>query len=191
MRIAGQTFRLVLLIAVLAATLVSGASSAGDRADRLLAPETVCPGSNQVDAKDAVQMTAMACLVAYLRARAGLPFLRPSNVLDRAATLKVHRDLQCDEFSHTPCSAGFLTVFSQSGYIRGTAAFAVAENLAWAQGVRGSPRQIMRMWLHSPEHLRNLLSRRWRDFGLSVCTRVAFLGLRNVTLWANEFGARS
>jgi uncharacterized protein YkwD len=47
----------------------------------------------------------------------------------------------------------------------------------------------MSMWLNSPEHLRNLLSSDWRDFGLGVRSRVDLQGLHGVTLWANEFGA--
>ncbi len=184
--------RLVLAGVLLGGVLASGASGAGGRVDRLLAPPGVCTGAERRSAAAAriVQLRAMACLVAYVRSRAGLPSLRLVHDLDKAATLKVDADLRCGEFSHTPCGDSFLAVFSRSGYLRATSAYAVGENLAWAAGGRNSPREIMRLWLHSPPHLANLLSRTWRDFGLGFRAPVRFQGSRNAIVWATEFGKR-
>jgi uncharacterized protein YkwD len=181
--------RLVLVAAVLLAVLVPGAGAAGGSVDRLLAPPGRCAG-DRLRGAGAEQVQAMACLVDYARARAGLPSLRLRAALAGAALLKVDADLRCGQFSHTPCGMPFLSVFSRAGYLRGAEGYAVGENLAWATGTRTSPRQIMRLWLHSPPHLENLLSPRWRDFGLGVRARVPFLGARNATVWASEFGAR-
>jgi len=182
--------RLIVVALIAAAALAAGASAATDRADSLLAPSGVCRGGDRVLESIAVQMQAMSCLVEYARAHAGLPPLRLSLRLDQAAALKIDADLRCGRLSHTPCGASFLTAFSASGYIEGGGAFIVGENLALGQGWRRSPRQVMSMWLHSPEHLRNLLSRRWRDFGLGFRAGVDLDGLRGATIWANEFGAR-
>lgn len=176
---------LVLVGLLAAAVLAAAASGASDRVDRLLAPAGVCRGGDRALESVDVQLKAMSCLVGYVRARAGLPALRISPRLDHAATLKIRADLRCGQFSHTPCGASFLSVFSASGYIRDGGAFIVGENLALGH----SPREVMSLWLHSPEHLRNLLSRQWRDFGLGVRPRVDLQGFHGVTLWANEFGA--
>lgn len=173
-----------------AAALASSAGAATNRAEHLLAPPRACPGSTRSAAPPDVQLHAMACLVEYVRERAGLPLLRVSTVLDRAARLKIEADVRCAQFSHTPCGTGFLTVFSRSGYTGGASAFFVGENLAWSVGARATPRQVMSLWLHSPEHLRNLLTPQWREFGLGVRPRLDFLGIRGATLWANEFGVR-
>jgi len=179
---------IVVATAALAAALASSALASTDEAERLLAPPGSCPSSMSASAPTAVQLRAMACLVSYARVHAGLAPLQISTVLDRAAALKIDADVRCGQFSHTPCGAGFLSVFSRVGYTSGSSVFAVGENLAWAS--RGSPREVMNMWLHSPEHLSNLLSRKWREFGLGVRAGFDFLGVRDASLWANEFGAR-
>lgn len=131
----------------------------------------------------------MACLIAFARAREGVQPLRLSEKLDRVAALKVDADLACDEFSHTPCGSDFMTWFEAVGYGLGSSRYAVGENLAWGRGEDASPEQIMRMWLESPEHRQNLLSPRWREFGLGVRLQAAFLGSPGAAVWANEFGS--
>lgn len=178
---------LILVVAVAAAIAAGTARGAGDRASGLLAPPGACPGADRVLESTAASVQAMSCLVDYVRAHAGLPALRISSRLDHAAMLKIDADLRCGQFSHTPCGASFLTVFSLAGYLRGSGGFIVGENLALGR----SPRQVMSMWLHSPEHLRNLLSAQWHDFGLGMRSRVDLEGLRGMTIWVNEFGAHS
>ena len=183
--------RLILVGLVASAVLAAAANGATDGSAGLLAPSGTCPGGDLADAPTSDEMQAMSCLVDYVRAHAGLPALRSSTRLDHAAMLKIDADVRCGQFSHTPCGASFLTVFSAAGYITAGGAFAVGENLAFGQGWRGSPRQVMAMWLHSPEHLRNLLSTQWHDFGLGVRRRVDLQGVHGVTIWANEFGAHT
>jgi uncharacterized protein YkwD len=180
---------LALVAAAFAGTSASAANAAPKDVDVLLAPVHSCPASARVDLPVSAQVRAMGCLVAYVRARAGLPAMRVSRDLDRAATSKIESDLRCDEFTHTPCGVSFVKEYFRVGYAR-AATFVVGENLAWAAGPRTSPRDIMRMWLHSPGHLRNLLQPEWRDCGLAVRARVDFLGHSGVVLWASEFGAR-
>jgi uncharacterized protein YkwD len=191
LRVLRRALALLCLAATVSAALAAGATASTNRIDRLLAPVQVCPGSDRADRPRAVEMDAMACLVGYLRSRAGLPVLRLSGTLGRAASLKVDADLRCGEFSHTPCGSAFLSVFSEVGYARGSSSFAVGENLAWGGGQRGAPRRVMQVWLHSPEHLENLLSHQWREFGLGVSSGVDFLGYHGATIWANEFGSHA
>jgi len=185
-----KTLPIACLAVGLAAAAASGASGAAGQAARLLATKQACPAGYRHDAPLAVQVRAMACLVAFARARAGVQHLRPSAKLDRVAALKIDADLSCDDFSHTPCGSDFMKWFVAVGYERGSSRYAVAENLAWGRGEDASPQQIMRMWLHSPEHRRNLLSPRWHQFGLAVRLQTEFLGDPGVAIWANEFGSR-
>ena len=173
-----------------AAALAPVASASGRDVQRLLAPAAACPASMDATAPADVQVRAMACLVEYVRDQAGLPSLRVSRVLDRAAAMKIDADVRCAQFSHTPCGTSFLSVFSRSGYTASHTAFAVGENLAWTPTRIASPRDVMNLWLHSPEHLRNLLSPEWQEFGLGVRAGFDFLGVHGASLWANEFGAR-
>ncbi|HZT15024.1 MAG TPA: CAP domain-containing protein [Gaiellaceae bacterium] len=174
----------------LAAALAPVAAASRSDVERLLAPPAACPSSTDATAPADVQVRAMACLVEYARDQAGLPSLRVSRVLDRAAAMKIDADVRCGQFSHTPCGSSFMSVFSRSGYTASATAYAVGENLAWSPTRMASPREVMNLWLHSPEHLRNLLSPQWREFGLGLRMGFDFLGVHGASLWANEFGAR-
>jgi uncharacterized protein YkwD len=171
------------------AVSTSTAKGAGGRIDGLLASRSACPTGYLHDAPVSVQLGAMVCLIQFVRAREGLKPLRRSSKLDQVAGLKVDADLACDEFSHTPCGKAFMTWFEAVGYGLGSDQYVVGENLAWGSGRNASPRRIMRMWLLSAEHRRNLVSPKWREFGLGLRPQVAFLGSDRVELWANEFGS--
>src|SRR5579862_2348178 len=109
-----------LIAAVMVSALVVGSSSASSRqTDPLLAPVAACPGSGSTAGTTADQLTEMACLVAFARTQADSPALRESKTLDRAATLKIDADLRCGQFSHTPCSQQFASVFTAAGYPMG------------------------------------------------------------------------
>jgi uncharacterized protein YkwD len=178
-----------LAAAVVVSALLVGSSSASSRqADPLLAPITACPGSGSTAGTTDDQVSEMACLVAFARNQADSPALHESKTLDRAANLKIDADVRCGQFSHTPCSQQFASVFTAAGYPM-SSGYAVGENLAFGQNRAGSPRQIMAAWLASPAHRQNLLSGQWKSFGLGV--RVgSFLGYSGVAIWANEFGSR-
>jgi uncharacterized protein YkwD len=70
--------------------------------------------------------------------------------------------------------------------------WAAGENLLWAAGAVSAGRAL-RMWIMSPEHRQNLLSRQWRQIGVSaVQVRHApgvFHG-RTVTIVTADFGVR-
>lgn len=184
------THRIPALVAAVtvAALLVGSSSASGRQVDPLLAPPTACPGSATTTGTSADQLSEMACLVAFARDQANSPVLHESKTLDRAATLKIDADIRCGQFSHTPCSQQFASVFAAAGYPM-SGGYAVGENLAFGQNRAGSPRQIMAAWLASPPHRQNLLSGQWKSFGLGVHVG-SFLGYSGVAIWANEFGSR-
>ena len=180
---------LVALIAVLGAVAASTAGAAiGSQShlDRLLAPADTCPGSDNAAAPEQAQVAAMACLISYARAQAGLRALRETPVLDRAGAIKIAADIRCRSFSHTPCGRSLQSTFAAAGYAL-TGGYSLGENLAWGQDELGAPQQIMQAWLASPDHRANLLSTSWTSFGLGVRTGTTFLGYGGVALWANEF----
>jgi hypothetical protein len=165
---------------VLAFALAGEARGGHAKGDRLLAPASFCTGTS---------INVMACLVQYAREHVGLPPLRESGTLDRAGQLKVDADIRCQQFTHTPCSQRFEAAFAAAGYPLGTS-LSVGENLAWGQGSGGSPREVMRAWLASAEHRSNLLSAHWKTLGIASHSGAYFLGNRDVTVWATEFGSR-
>ena len=68
----------------------------------------------------------------------------------------------------------------------------VGENLLWSSPSI-SAADALRMWIASPEHLRNLKNRNWRDLGLSavhVIDAGGVYGGNTVTIITTDFGAR-
>jgi uncharacterized protein YkwD len=154
----------------------------------LLPAGGACPGQDQVGASPSVQESATRCLLNRVRARAGLARLRNVGRLDRSALLRAEAIRRCGDFSHTPCGQTFLRPFQAVGYFQGRVA--VGENLAWGQGMLGSPRATVADWLRSPAHRSILLTSGWRDLGVSLVRAPRLFGRPHVTVWVAQFGRR-
>jgi uncharacterized protein YkwD len=168
------------LVGVLALGLGAAGAQGGEPA-----PAGRCPGADSASASAARQQAAMRCLINAARAAHGLPALRPSPALARAAALKERLMLACHQFAHTPCGRPWDGVFTQAGYRGHTR----GENIAWASQSIASPRQVMSLWLHSPGHRANILRPGFVEQGLSVRVGVAFQGQARANLWTSQFGA--
>ena len=153
---------------------------------KLNAPAELCGGADDSGAAIAVQEQAMQCLVNFAREQAGLSTLGDLRRLDGSANSKAADILRCGAFSHEACGRDFLFWFRRAGYIGGRCWWA-GENLAWGTGDLGSPRSIMRAWMHSAEHRANILGEEFDQFGISL--RVGSLaGSSNAHVWVNHFG---
>ena len=128
---------------------------------------------------------AMFCGVNVVRHSYGLRALRGNGTLNRSSLLKAGAIRRCG-FTHTPCGMSFTRTFQSAGYLP---ARAFGENLAWGQAGLGSPVNTLGMWLNSPGHRANLLSRTWRDVGIATLQGQMF-GHDGVTLWVAQFGRR-
>ncbi len=64
-----------------------------------------------------------------------------------------------------------------------------AENIAWGQREKGEPDNIMRSWMESSGHRRNILNGRYREVGIGTATGT-FRGQRDVTTYTVDFGTR-
>ena len=68
----------------------------------------------------------------------------------------------------------------------------VGENLLYAEPTIDAT-SALQAWIASPEHLRNLKNRNWRDLGVSsvhVLAAGGFYGGNDVTIITTDFGAR-
>jgi uncharacterized protein YkwD len=122
-------------------------------------------------------------LAAVNKARAAHD-LRPLKV-DRAL-VRVARShsttlLRRDVFTH----GDFVTRIRRSG-ARGPR---FGENLAWGTGSRASAATIVRSWLRSPGHRRNLLRPGFRRIGLGTVVGT-FAGHRRATMVTADFAGR-
>jgi uncharacterized protein YkwD len=114
----------------------------------------------------------------------GVPALRPSPKLDRAAALKLADEIRCGRLlSHDPCGSGWCSVYRRAGYLPARSVY-VGENLGYAAGPGAAPRLVVDMWLHSRRHRRNLFDSRFREGGFAAISTA-----RGV-LYAASFGTR-
>jgi uncharacterized protein YkwD len=136
---------------------------------------------------------ATLCLLNAERARHGLPNLRDNRRLRRAAQRHAGDMARRHYFAHdTPSGRSVVDRVRAAGYLRGVHAWTVGENLAWGSGRLATPRQIVAMWMHSPGHRANILSRSFREIGIGVSTGVPVSGdaaARGGT-YATDFGSR-
>jgi uncharacterized protein YkwD len=127
------------------------------------------------------------------RTARGLVPLRESAALDRSARQHSDEMGRRGYFEHssadgTPFWRRIRHYYRAGGY----SYWSVGENLLWASPSVSAARSL-KMWIASPEHLRNLLSTQWRQIGISA-VHVAnapgvFHGLP-VTIITTDFGVR-
>jgi uncharacterized protein YkwD len=119
--------------------------------------------------------------------------LRESASLDSSArehSLQMGRD---GYFGHSSANGTSFWRRIQRYYrSRNYSYWSVGENLLWAAPTVSASRAL-KMWIASPEHLRNLMTRQWRQIGVSAVhvSRApgVFHGL-GVTIITTDFGVR-
>lgn len=124
-----------------------------------------CPGAKVPAGGESADQArqAMACLVNHVRRHHHLHGVRGNVPLGIAA--QEHSDAMNAQnfFAHdgdgTPSSRAAGAGFHGSS---------LGETLAFGSGAIGSPKAMVRAWMHSPEHRHILLMRRWREIGIGV-----------------------
>jgi uncharacterized protein YkwD len=173
-----MAFRFALISAVLAATLfLVDSAPASSRSERSL--QTL---NRQVLAA-----------VNRFRAAHGRVALRESTSLDRAARRHSLEMGRLGYFGHSSADgAQFWQRIRHFYPAHGSSHWAVGENLVWAAPSL-SAGSALRLWISSPPHLANLLSRQWREMGISsvgVARAPGVYGGRRVTIVTADFGVR-
>jgi uncharacterized protein YkwD len=171
------------------AVAVAPAPGAADPIGRYVAPDSVCPDDAVTPPSDAEQVAQMACLLDSARTADGHRTLRRSPLLAASAAVKAEDIVRCADFSHTACGRSINAPFEQAGYVALRYSVELSENLA-AGGPGDTPRSIMRAWLESAGHRRNLLNGRWMDGGLALRTLPAAGGAPSQAIWVSHFGRR-
>jgi len=127
------------------------------------------------------------------RAAHGLVRLRESAALDRSARRHSLEMGRVGYFGHSSANGTVFWRRIQHYYSsRSYSYWAVGENLLWAAPAV-SAGSALKLWIASPEHLRNLLSPQWRQLGVSAVRVVDAPGVFNgqrVTIITTDFGVR-
>ena len=112
------------------------------------------------------------------RAAHGLHALSIDPTLVRAARSHTLDMLRRDYFAHGSFLSRLVS-FDARGPV-------IGENLAWGAGSFASPAVVIREWLQSPEHRRNLLRPGWTRIGIGASTG-GFLGRSDATVFTADF----
>ena len=129
-----------------------------------------------------------------VRRSRGLRPLKISRGLSAAAAYHSRQMVQHGFFEHESRGGGAFWKRVERFYgSAGFRAWEVGENLAYGSPEL-SPAATVRMWMNSPGHRENLLSRRWREIGLGVLHVGAAggeFGGSPVTVVTADFGYRN
>jgi len=108
----------------------------------------------------------------------GLPRLNIDRALQRAARAHSREMLRREWFAHGSVGPRFLRFGIRSPVL--------GENLAWGVGEDALPRVVVRSWLESPSHRRNLLDRSFRRVGVASAVG-SFLGYADASVITTDF----
>jgi uncharacterized protein YkwD len=128
-----------------------------------------------------------------LRRENGLAPLRRSSPLAAAARQHSQEMARYGFFGHRSADgSSFSRRISRFYPIGRRHHWAAGENILWSSPDLDAA-TVLQMWLASPEHRKNLLSARWRDFGLGAvhaASAPGFYAGRTVTIVTADFGVR-
>lgn len=155
-----------------------------------------CPSARAVHARTASGAhveRAIVCMVNRVRRRAGLRPLRVNRCLDRLADRHARDMVARRYFAHSSAGGRSLAQRARTfGYRARGRGWLVGENLAWGTGRASRARWVVRAWMRSPSHRRNILTRAFRDVGVAAVrgTPNGTRGLRRPRTFTLDLGAR-
>ena len=181
-------FRLSLIGLLAAIALLAPATHAVARPGACASAHAQISRATLQQARDAT-----LCLLNRARGRAGLPPLRLDPKLSHAAGHHSRDMVRRRYFAHD--SPGGRSPFARmraTHYVPRNASWWLGENIGWGSGPLEAPASVVRMWMHSPSHRANILSRHFRDIGIGIAAGapVAAAGDGGAT-YTTDFGRHS
>jgi uncharacterized protein YkwD len=152
------------VLAAIALVLPAAASAAAPCADGGVVPTA----ANLSTAKQAT-----LCLLNAERTARGMPRLTSNAQLGKAAQGYSANMVRQQFFDHTSPAGVSLHTRVRRGttYLRGNLrSWSLGENIGWGSGELATPTQIVRSWMNSSGHRRNILDRRFRHIGIGVAS---------------------
>jgi uncharacterized protein YkwD len=138
-------------------------------------------------ARLSTENSATLCLLNAERRKHGLAPLKENARLDRASVGHSRDMVRRKYFEH----GDFAARIKASGYLSGAVSYGIGENIAWGGGSYSTPRSVVSMWMHSPGHRANILSRRFKDIGIGIARGAPENGQHDAATYTTDFGARS
>ena len=82
----------------------------------------------------------------------------------------------------------FVQRIMSTHYVPAAARWFLGENLAWGDQAASTPRSIVRAWMNSPAHRRNILTPGFREIGIAIVAGAPVGGVSDAATFATEFG---
>lgn len=187
---AGERQRIRSLLLALAAmlsaiTIWSGIAPASAHACANVRAAATSVSSSQVG-------SAVRCLVNAQRSAHGLGPMRSSADLRRAARLHAVDMVRRRYFDHvSPDGRTVAQRVKRTGYLSGARRWALGENIGWGSGEMATPTLIVRAWMRSSGHRRNILDRRFRHIGIGVASGAPAAAVSgSAATYTTDFGSR-
>jgi uncharacterized protein YkwD len=131
------------------------------------------------------------CLLNTERRAKGLSPLRLSHSLSQAASGHSHDMVTQHYFEHSaPGGPSLLKRIRESGYLKSSRRWQVGENIAWGVPGRSSAAAIVRAWMHSPPHRKEILTPSYREVGIGVAAGVPKADAAEGSTYTADFGVR-
>jgi uncharacterized protein YkwD len=151
---------------------------------------TPCPSPPVPRTAPATQAarTAVLCLLNRERAARGLGRLTESPRLRASAVRYAGWMVRRHVFAHD--RRGMTRRIRRTGFLRRHRYWAIGENLGWGTGTVGAPAGMVKAWMASPSHRRNVLDGAFRQVGIGVVLGAPIRGQHGAT-YVTDFGART
>lgn len=177
-----KTLKRIVLAAVLALVMPATAlANCGRAADR----DPAAPGASLSAAR-----SATLCLLNVQRRKHHEHALRFDQRLALAGLQHARDMVQNQYFSHdAPSGQNFVQRIFNTDYVPARASWTLGENLAWGDQAKATPRAIVRGWMASPPHRRNILTAGFRQIGIAIVIGAPVGGVGPAATYATEFGA--
>lgn len=172
-----------LVLALVVALFIPATSfaSCGSAAD----VDPASPGASLRSAR-----SATLCLLNVERRRQGLRRLRFNHELALAGLRHAQDMVDKRYFAHdAPSGQDFVDRIMKTDYVPAAASWFLGENLAWGDRDKSTPREIVKAWMASSAHRRNILARGFREIGIAIVVGAPANGVSQASTYATEFGA--
>lgn len=152
-----------------------------------------CAGANKgPDQLSSSQLrSATLCLINRMRAHHGLGPVGSERKLVKAATGHSNDMVKRDYFSHdAPGGGSIQTRIGGSGYLSGAHSYTFGEIIGGGTSYGGSPKGVVKAWMHSPPHRFAILNGSFSDAGVGVARGFPGRGSDGATFTV-DFGGRN
>jgi uncharacterized protein YkwD len=131
----------------------------------------------------------LVVLINQVRANHGLAPVRIDTGLRTTAQGHSNDMVNRNYFAHTSPTGSTLNYRIVHSMFQTSGEWWAGEDLAWGTGTIGSPLNVVRMFLASPEHRAILLSSRYSFVGVGRAVG-RFQGFEDAAVWTVDFGHR-